>query len=235
MNRWRINPEHHYPLHITARSEVDALRIRELMFDGVDPRRAARTIRDELMRMDASFSEVDDLLEAHRGAFLTALEAAKSAAPLPSRIGTRAATRWLRDREAEAMTGIPLHHLDVDVPKLFDSERGNTLTAAELLCRTYLSTLYAAKHHAYFSGPTSLFTSISAIMDSRCCSECRPWNGVIFRRPEIPPVPRHLGCRCGIVSVPYLEAIRRGLARYGPGGKGLELLLPPGSYWKPPE
>jgi hypothetical protein len=82
---------------------------------------------------------------------------------------------------------------------------------AELIARTYYSANFwrAADEQV---NPAAPFVQVVGIPDDRICGLCAEENGMIYLGTKTPPRPFHLACRCTLSPIPYLEAVRMGLA-----------------------
>jgi SPP1 gp7 family putative phage head morphogenesis protein len=126
---------------------------------------------------------------------------------------------------------------------------GKAANVMETIFRTNLSKAYGAQRYQFIQrSKGTLFVQYLGVLDDRIRPTHRAMHGYISAKTD--PLwlewtpPNGWQCRCDLSPIPYLEAIRRGIAAYGPGGKGLVLtrgirpygppkqwvLLPNGTY-----
>jgi len=82
---------------------------------------------------------------------------------------------------------------------------------AELLARTFYSAQFWRPPDEQLNS-TIPFVQVLGVSDDRMCSLCDEQNGKVYLATKTPPRPFHLACRCTLSPIPYLEAIRMGLA-----------------------
>ncbi len=92
---------------------------------------------------------------------------------------------------------------------------------AELIERTYYSARCWRPPDEELN-QAAPFVQVLGIPDTRICGLCDEENGKVYLATKTPPRPFHLACRCALSPIPYLEAIRMGLA--GREGNRIKIL-----------